>query len=120
MEIIVVSQTPRYIMTVELDGVNYILYFNWSVREECWYLTLFSGDSNPDEDTPIISNIKIVVGIFLLEQYKAIADLPSGDFMVIKNDTISLNNEISFDNFGVDFLLVYFTEEKVAEIKGEI
>jgi len=55
-----VPSVPNYRFSSVLNGVQYIFDVRWNTRDEAWYFDLLSED-----ETPIRSGIKIVLGTSL-------------------------------------------------------
>ena len=55
------TDTPRFQFRTRLDGTDYVLLFDYSGREDRWYVSIKASD-----ETPILSGIKVVCGVPLL------------------------------------------------------
>jgi hypothetical protein len=97
-----------YRMTVDLDGVSFVLRFVFNEREGFWYFDL--ADAN---DLPIRSGIKVVTGFSLT---RLIRDLrrPPGEITVV--DTTGQDREAELENLG-DEILMNYTE--AADVPAE-
>lgn len=73
------SSTPFATQTTTLDGVPYILYFQYNQRENTWWLTVSTIDG-----TAIYGACKLVVNYAFLDQCVD-ARRPPGQLMVISN-----------------------------------
>lgn len=71
------SSDPFSVQRTDLEGREYILYFDWSTREGCWYLSIADI-----EDVRLASGIKLVCNWPLTYRLPNEA-LPPGDFLVI-------------------------------------
>jgi hypothetical protein len=49
----------------QLDGVEYLLDFEWEDRESCWYMNIFDQDQNP-----LAYGIKLVINTPLLRRFR--------------------------------------------------
>lgn len=67
--------TPLFDERVTLDGVDYVLTFDWHQREERWYLTV--ADSN---GAVITAGIKLVPD-WPLYQRETLPNSPKGNFL---------------------------------------
>jgi hypothetical protein len=97
------SVSARYSYSVDLEGTIFTLYFNFSDRESYWYMDIYSSDG----ETLILPRVKLVPGYLLLHQYKAISDLPKGDFILNDIEGDLMTENISFESFGTRYELVY-------------
>ena len=98
--------SSRYIIETELNNEVFRLLFDWNARAECWYMDIRNQD-----DENILTNIKLVPDYVLIRQYSN-DDLPKGDFYVADQED-SDEKIITFDNFGIRFNLLFFTEEEL-------
>ncbi len=69
---------PFYTQKTRLDGVDYILGFRYSQREDRWYLNI--SDS---EEIPILTGLKLVANWPLLQAYHYDPRVPPGEIMAI-------------------------------------
>lgn len=99
----------RWFSDLALDGQLYRLQFNWSTREDAWYLSIYQTDG-----TLILSGIKLVPQYRLLQQYHAIVGLPPGDIFVADIQDDIVNAVITYDNLGARFKVIYLTADEVA------
>lgn len=100
--------TARYKQTTLLDGVSFVLNFDWNARDEYWYLSIHDS-----EDNPIASCIgmRLVVGWPIL---KGVTDdnRPAGELMLIgPNESLP-----DLEGLGGDHFLVYIPEADVANV----
>lgn len=54
------SSSPFYVQRTDLDGVEYVLSFEYSGREDAWYLSV------SDQEEVLLATVKIVCGASLL------------------------------------------------------
>jgi hypothetical protein len=83
VELPIASLTANWSESVALDGVVYRLTFKWNTRSQSWSMTIAE-----DDGTPIVSGIKILPQISLLQRHKD-ERLPKGvlyAFDVIEGD----------------------------------
>lgn len=73
---------PFYSQKTRLDGLDYILGFRYSQREDRWYLNI--SDS---EEVPILTGIKLVSNWPLLQAYRYNTRVPPGELMAISLTT---------------------------------
>lgn len=98
--------------TVSLQGVDYILEFDYNKREEAWRITIKDVFGEP-----ILYGLKVlpdtaVNGSYQVENF-------SGYLFCSRNSGDA--QRVVRDNFGIDkdFSLMYFTEEEVVEAVNE-
>lgn len=99
------TSSPRYKYHISLDGIIYYLNFNWNTRESAWYMDIANSS-----ETLILAGIKLVPDYRLLKQYKAIEGLPAGDFLLVDSKQDDQNSQVTFDNFGDRYVLMYVEE----------
>lgn len=100
---VIVPCTPggqsSWVQRTTLDGVDYLLTFQWSQRAGHWYLSLSDADSNP-----IASGRLITTSWRLLRGVNA-SNRPPGDFVCV--DTLGDGWDPGFSDLGDRFLLLY-------------
>jgi hypothetical protein len=106
--------SSKYNLDIELTGKLYNLGFSWNTREEAWYMCISL------EDTILISGIKLVPNYLLLYQYESLPNLPEGDFFIVDNDQDLDSSDITYDNFGIRYQLVFLTTEELEEINNGV
>lgn len=102
------TELASYRMTVTLDGSDYVLDFEWSQREACWYISVL--DQN---ETPIATGIKIVVEWDLLRLCVHDARPPG---KLVAHDTSGQGIDAGFDELGTRVELLYFEAADVADV----
>lgn len=100
----------RWFSDIALDGQLYRLAFNWSVREDAWYLSIYTTS-----DVLILAGVKLVVQYRLLQQYHAITGMPPGDIIVADIQDNIVDAVITYDNLGERFKVVYLTEAEIMQ-----
>lgn len=102
------STSASYTIEANLNNEAFKLNFTWNQRESSWYMDILDIDENH-----ILSGIKLVSSYLLIRQYNAIPNLPKGDFYIVDlNDDPDTGN-VSFDEFGKRFQLIFYTEEEL-------
>jgi hypothetical protein len=99
------STSPRWSYQISLDGTKYTLAISWNTRESAWYLDVQDASANS-----IVSSIKLVPDILLLQQFKGLGGLPLGDLFlydVEQNPATAVN--MQFADLGTRYLLVYYS-----------
>ena len=109
--------SSKFIMQVELDGESFRLRFYWNSREEKWYMDILNID-----DEAILTNVAMVIEYLLLTQYKHIADLPKGNFILLDLESNPSTGGVTFDNLGRRYQLVFFSNKEIeaGEVSGGI
>lgn len=103
-----IDGTTYYDFSVQLDGVTFVLTFQWNAREACWYFDLADIAGNP-----LLSGRRVVLNMPLLARFRQ-ATLPNGDLMAV--DTTGLNIDAGLTDLGDRVLLLYVTQSDVAAI----
>jgi len=83
------NKSSRYAFDIELNQELFHLVFTFNAREKAWYMIIQNENENN-----IITGIKMVINYLLLEQYKAYAELPRGDFVIIDTEQNPYNVEL--------------------------
>jgi len=100
---------PLYKERVRLDDRDYILRFDWSQREQRYYLSIFDLD-----ETPLLLGAKVVANWDLLSRNGFDPRLPPGP--LIPMDLESGGVPPSRTDFGTRVRLFYYTSgEDVSE-----
>ena len=104
------NRSSRYKMQMELGGSVFELSFSWNARESFWYMGISLQDS-----TGIVSNIKVTPSYLLIQQFRATANIPDGDFLLIDLERDPATSDVTFENLGVRYILAYITREELDE-----
>lgn len=99
--------SSRYTIEVELNNKPYKLFSDWNSRDSAWYMDIKDKDEND-----IVTNIKLVPKYLLLSQYKTYSSLPDGNFIIVDVEG-KYDTEISFDNFGVRYNMLFFNSGEI-------
>lgn len=76
--------TAYYSFRIALNNVTFTFIFNYSSREECWYLDIADSDTQY-----LLRHIKLVPGYYLCEYQKEFRGLFAGDLMVLTATDLS-------------------------------
>lgn len=97
---------PAFRKEYSLDDELFYIYIYWNDRNSCWYMDI----ENTDEEK-LVTGIKLVTLIKLINSVRAHPNIPAGDFYLERqtDSTVDLN----YDNFGVAFKLYYYTESEI-------
>jgi len=107
------NRSARFAYDIELAGELFRLYFSWNARETSWYM-----DIQDQNENNILTGIKLVPNYPLLRQYRAYAALPAGGFILWDLNQDPISGEVTFDNFGTRYQLLFFTQEEIES--GEV
>lgn len=107
------NRSSRFSYDIELAGELFRLFFSWNARETSWYM-----DIQDQNEANILTGIKMVPMYQLLRQYRAYDTLPNGDFMLWDLNQDPVNSDVSFDNFGRRYQLLFVSREEIDS--GEI
>jgi hypothetical protein len=88
-----------YERVVELDGREYVLRFDWSARDESWYLSIYDQD-----EEPLALSLRMLTGHPILKG-QTDPRLPPGQLFVV--DTTGSDADPALGNFGAEVALVY-------------
>jgi hypothetical protein len=99
LEIPVRDDLPSYNFQITLEGIVFTLHFRFNVRDDRWYM-----DVNDVDDEPIVTGVKLLYGLPLLDRYKN-ERLPLGRFIIL--DETGEERNPTRDGLGVDFKLLY-------------
>lgn len=102
------QEGPRFTFACELEGVSYTFAFRWNDRDGGWYMEI--SDATGD---PIVSGIKVVIGILLLGRATSKL-LPPGDLLAI--DTAATNTDPGFEDIGRRVQITYFTAAELGAV----
>lgn len=105
------DRSSRFAYDIELAGELFRLYFSWNARETAWYM-----DIQDQNENNILTGIKMVPNYRLLEQYRAYAALPDGDFVVWDLNQNPITGGITFDNMGKRYQLLFFSSEEIGAV----
>ena len=113
--IIPVTGDPFQTLKVRLDGSDYVLSLAYNQREDRWYLSIAD-----DEETPILSGLKLVANFGLLFRHRYNIAVPPGELMV--TDTTADRSPPGLAELGEDkrCQLVYFEAATWAQIKAGV
>lgn len=99
------SETTDQLVSVELDGNPYILRVLWNER-----FGYFSLSVNAADDTPILTNVKMVKNYPLIGRFKNIL-LPAGDIYFVQEKGSADRPE--YVDLAVNFNLYYYEADEV-------
>ena len=98
-------ETTDQLVSVELDGNPYILRVLWNERFGYFSLTVSTAD-----ETPILTNIKMVKNYPLTGRFKSPL-LPAGDFYFIQEKGYA--ERATYEDLAVNFALYYYEPNSV-------
>jgi len=98
------TDVPRYDFELELESVTYKFDFEWSDREEAWYMSIKDLDG-----VELLSGRKIVLSYPLTVIHRD-AGLPPGTFIAF--DTSDKEVEAGFADLGDRVKLLYIPSDE--------
>ncbi len=101
IEVPLAFDTPLYTIRVTLDGVEYILKFDWNDRENRWYMGFFSIDEDP-----LAVGIKVVANWPLLRRFTD-DRLPPGELFATDLSPM-LGESPTYSELGTRVRLMYY------------
>jgi hypothetical protein len=93
-----------FIQKIELGGIFYSIRIRWNTRSESWFLHVFDADDNP-----LITGKRLVPNYPLTDIH---SDRFKGELIVLDKQNDLTDADITYDNLGTRFLLIYLTEEE--------
>lgn len=102
----------NYVQTTQLEGVEYVMHFYWSTREDCWYLDITDQEANE-----LAMGVRLVVNWPVLRRFVD-PRLPLGILTAIDMSGAGLDIEASTD-LGSRVILFYITSDDEALSDGE-
>jgi len=105
--------SARYSMEIVLNGLVYVLRFNWNSRDSAWYMDIVSNAG-----VDILAGVKLVPQYLLLKQYSMLTGMPSGDFWLWDTELNSQTSNLSYDNFGSRYRLIFLTPAEVTDLEA--
>lgn len=96
---------PAFRETVPIDGVLYVLEFQYNTRADFWTMAVYSKDG-----APLLTGIKVVIDYELVQRYGS-RGLPFGNLYAI--DVTGISNRIGRRELPDSIDLVYMTEAEV-------
>lgn len=107
VEVPIASLNAVWSESVDLDGIVYRLTFTWSTRSQSWSMTIATNDG-----TPIVSGIKILPQISLLQRHKSEL-LPPGVLMAFDVIDGEAAERPKKSELGTKLLLIYTTRAEL-------
>ena len=100
---------PLYTQRVRLDGSDYVLKLDWSLREQRFYLSIFDLDN-----VPIKVGFKVVPNWPILRRHKT-ARLPPGELFAFDLSDLESPPPPTLEDFGTRVQLYYYTLEELTD-----
>lgn len=98
----------HYRVSTTLDGREYILDVNWNGYEGAWYFDLLL-----DDETPIATGLKIVLGRQIGDRVRHDARPPG---IIMASDLSGDGREAGYDDIGVRVNVYYFPASEVGRV----
>lgn len=108
LKIPLLPETSDQVLNVELGGRPYLLRVIWNERFGYFSLSISEVDN-----TPILTNVKMVKNYNLTGRYKN-ALLPAGDLFFVQEHGKSVRP--LYDDIGVNFSLYYFEDDALPAV----
>lgn len=105
MQVIKWFSEPYWEQNIVLDNVPYYLHANFNVRDDSWYIDLFTNDNNA-----LIYGKKLILNIDLLNNVYN-ESKPAGYLMVVPINDVA--EEITRDNMGDEIQIIYISQNEV-------
>lgn len=100
--------TTAYEQFVDLEGRTFLLKFDYSSRDDSWYLSIYDQDEDP-----IVCGKRVRIGVSILRG-EVDARLPDGILMAV--DTTEDHEEAGLEDLGARVKLVYLEVATLAEV----
>lgn len=101
------SSKFSYNIAIGAQTFSFSFYFN--SREQSWYLSIADSSGNP-----LINGVKLVPEYLLLKSHRAAIPQLPGDLVLVDLEGNPASSGVTFDNFGVRYVLMYFTAGELA------
>jgi len=98
-EIPIIYQEARFKIRTVLDGIELVLYFYWTTRQERWNLDIFDS-----AEVSLVKGVVLNIDRNLLAQYE-ISGLPRGNLILY--DTSQTHAECGYTDLGDRCRLIY-------------
>jgi|GEM_PF-1597071 len=110
MDIIPTFQESEYREQITLDGVIFVLVFNWNSLNEYWTMSILN-----QSEQPIVNSIKIVTQFDLTSQIVQFG-MPKGS--ILCQNIVNVFDRIQRNDLGLTNELVYYSEAELALLNG--
>lgn len=101
--------SSKFTEKIELNGEMFYLSFNWNTRAQQWYMTIADADENI-----LLASVKLIIEYPLNNIYKDLNGFPKGIFYIWDLEENESTAEMTYDEFGSRYQLVFFTDEEIA------
>lgn len=98
----------HYTLQIPLDGIDWLLSFDWNQYVRAWYYSIAQADG-----TILLAGRKILIDRSLLIGYRNPL-LPPGDFIAL--DTTGSHTEAKIDDLGTRVLFYYMDLSEFASL----
>lgn len=105
--------TPLYSQRTTLDGKEYLLKFDYSEREDRWFLSLYDVD-----ETPLALGIKVIPNWPLLRLHVSNPDVPQGK--LVARDFSLAPAAPGFGDLGRRVSILYYDEEALVTLAPQV
>jgi len=105
------DQRGAFVMTVNLDGVDFRLSFQYNSREGFWYFDLLDSSENV-----LRAGIKVVSNFPLLLRFRDVETRPEGELVSI--DTRREPEDPGLSDLQVTSVFSYVDADEIAEATG--
>jgi len=99
------NSSSDFTFNIDLDLISCTVRLIYNIRNGSWFMDLVTASSS-------IQGVRLVEDFPLLYQNKAIISDLKGDFLVTRITDVD-STELTYDNFGVDWVLQYLTSTEV-------
>lgn len=111
-DLIPTFESPFYEQLTALDGVPYLLSFQYNTRESRWYFSVALQDG-----TEIVTGIKVVCSIGLLRRF-ADRRLPPGDIVAVSAGADGSPPGLTELGEGKRVQLLYYSEDEIEALRS--
>lgn len=105
---------PLFEFSVDLDGRPLAIRFQWNIREEAWFASVFADDA---DRTEIVTGKRVCAPGRLLWRARGSAR-PLGEIIFV--DLGGTNTDPARDDLGSRVIALYYDEESWAELIAEL
>jgi len=97
---------PAYRFSTSMAGNVYLFDVRWNARDDAWYF-----DMSDDQNVPIVSGVKIVLGILLGGRSR---DPRFPDGAMFAMDLTGKGEEAKLEDLGIRLVVLHITSDEFA------
>ena len=102
--------SSKFSYRLDLDGITFSFQFYYNTREKSWYMSMADAAGSK-----IFDGLKLVPMYKLLDDYRALIPQLTGQLVLVDLSQNPATSDVTFDNYGERYILVYFSMAEVAQ-----